>query len=295
MRKLDWEDIKFLGQVVQAGSARAAGKRMGVHHSTVSRRLESLEHAIGTRLLLRNRDGYALTEAGELLASSAHAIELEVARAERLLAGGDQALSGRIVVAMAPAVATHVFAPRLFEFTDSHPELSLSIVSSYHMADLSKREADVVVRLSDSPSEDLFGKRLFSYYNCAYASPAYLRGSSSNAGAASIRWIGWSELEDVNRAALAETEFPAAPIWGCFPDVSLQAELAVQGLGVAFLPCLVGDQTNDLVRASECKPLRGRDVWLLTHNDLRKSQKIRVFMQFAEMVLRDARNLFEGQ
>ena len=90
IKKLDWEDIKFLGAVASHRTVRATAKQLNVHHSTVSRRIESLEHAAQTRLVFRTTEGYCLTEAGELLANSASVMDAEVSRAQRLIYGGDK-------------------------------------------------------------------------------------------------------------------------------------------------------------------------------------------------------------
>ncbi len=294
MAAIDWEDIKFLGAVARDKSARAAAKNMGVHHSTVSRRLESLEHATGAKLLLRTPEGYTLTEAGEILAATAGYLESEVSRAARLIVGGDRELAGRVVVAMEPGMAKLIFAPRLREFCARYPKLEVSILSSADIADLSSREADMAVRLSNTPDENLFGKRLFSTKACAYATPAYLDEHGPLDGTGSAKWLGWDGPIELVPDWVKLSPFPDLPVWGNFPDPFMLVELAASELGIAFLPCIIGDSHPELVRVPGAPVAEGRDVWVLTHPDLRNVKRIRAFMSFAEEVLREFQPMFEG-
>lgn len=158
---MDWEDIKALGGLTRHGTVRSAAKALGLHHSTVSRRIEALEHAADARLFDRTPEGYALTEAGEHLARSAETMEGEVLRARRLITGGDRNLAGRVTVTMPDAIAVGLFADRLPEFFARYPNLELEVSSTTRLVDLSRMKADLVIRLDNNPPESLFGKRMF--------------------------------------------------------------------------------------------------------------------------------------
>ena len=294
MKKFDWEDIKFLGAIATNKTVRAAARQLKVHHSTVSRRIESLEHAADCRLVFRTPEGYVLTEAGELLANSAGAMELEVSRVQRLISGGDQEMAGQIVISMAEPLAIHAFAPRLPEFRQKYPNLEVAISSSNNMVDLSRQKADVAIRMTNQPEESLFGKRLFPYYNAVYASQEYIKKVDLLSTPENAVWIGWRRSFDRHPEWVKSTEFNTTPVWGSFPDIAMQTELARAGLGLAYLPCFIGDRDKQLVRVSQQPPQPGRDIWILTHVDLRRARRIKAFMAFAEKVLHDNRDLIEG-
>lgn len=291
---LDWEDIKSFAIVAAAGSVRRGAKQLGVHHSTLSRRIDSLEQALGTRLFDRRPEGYVLTTAGEELASVGRDIGSRLNDAERHISGQDLNLSGVVTVTMAEAIATHVFAPRLAQFANAHPNIELRILATTALLDLSRREADIAIRVDNNPPESLVGKRLFAYTHTVYAAPDYLAMHDFQAAPDKARWIGWRANEARFPEWTKETEFGNVPVWGYFPDPALQQAAARNGLGLVMLPCFLGDRDPLLVRASKRKPLKARDVWLLTHSDLRRTARIKAFMSFAEALMREAKPDFLG-
>ncbi|MFC4698675.1 LysR family transcriptional regulator [Glaciecola siphonariae] len=293
LKQINWEDIRYLGAIYQYKSVRASARFLGVHHSTVSRRMDALEHSASSKLLHRTPEGFVLTEAGELLAQTANNIEDMVFRAQRLIAGGESALKGKITVSMPEPIATQVFAKHLAQFRQRYPKLEVCMSSTYEMVDLARQQADIVIRLSNSPDENLFGKRLFSYYSCAYvAKDAEKRLSQNNWQ--DCQWIAWSETSSIDTSWLRDSGLDRIKFWGKFPDLIMQTELAAKGLGLAFLPCFLGDTHPNLTRVNSAKPIKERDLWILTHTDLKKSKKVRAFMQFAEQILLQYKPQFEG-
>lgn len=292
--ELDWEDVKVVGALARHGTIRGAAKSLSVHHSTISRRVASLENALGARLFDRTPEGYALTEAGEHIALSAKTMESEIQRAGRLVSGGDREMSGRLLVTMAEPVAQYAFAPRLPDFVRQYPNLEIEITSTTNMIDLARRKADIAVRMNNNPHDSLFGKRLFTYCNAAYASAAYLAEHDLAQSPEDANWIGWDGSFERFPQWTVDTGLSAVPVWGNFPALEMQAALARAGMGIAMLPCFMGDHDPDLVRASARPPVPGRDVWILTHSDLRRTSRVRAFMRFAEDVLLENKNRFIG-
>jgi len=291
---LDWEDVKSFAVVAEAGSVRRAGKILGVHHSTVSRRIDSLEHALGTRLFDRQPEGYVLTTAGEHFVSVAREIGIRLNDAGRQISGQDRDMSGTVTVTMAESMASQAFGPRLAEFADSHPDIEVRILTTTNKLDISRREAEIAIRIDNNPPDTLVGKRLFAYNQTVYASPSYLARHDFQNAPEKARWIGWRDNESRFPDWAKDTEFGNVPVWGFFPDPTLQQAAARGGLGLVMLPCFLGDRDKMLVRASNRKPTKARDVWLLTHSDLRRTARIRAFMTFAEKVLLDAKSDFLG-
>lgn len=292
---MDWEDIKVLGSLAKKGTVRAAAKDLGVHHSTVSRRVDALEHAAGVRLFDRAPEGYVLTEAGEHLANSAKVMDDEVIRAQRLISGGDRAMAGRILVTMPEPAAVHAFAPRMPEFFARYPNLEIEISSSMSMVDLSRRKADVAVRMNNNPPDSLFGKRLFPYYETVYCSADYFKDYDLKNRPQDARWIGWDGSFEPFPNWIKNTPFPETPAHGNFPALEMQAAMARAGAGLAILPCFLGDRDSGLVRASSDAPTPSRDIWILTHSDLRRTTRVRAFMKFAEQVIQENRAFFTGE
>ncbi len=294
IRDLDWEDVKTFAEVAGARTVRSAAKSLGVHHSTVSRRIERLEENTGVRLFDRRPEGYALTEAGEDLVAVARSFADELNEVERQIAGRDNVLTGKISATMSEPIASIAFGPRLVEFTERYPGLDLEIIVTHDFLDVARREADVAIRMDNNPPQSLVGKRVFQYHSTIYATPAYLDTHDLINNPDDGRWIGWDDADGLYPGWTQDTEFARVPAWGAFLDLRLQLSAAKAGLGLAMLPCFIADREEKLVRATDRKPFPSRDVWILTHSDLRRTARVRAFMEFAEQVLRSHKKEFIG-
>ncbi len=295
MKNMDWEDIRIFRAVMRNGTVRRAARSLGVHHSTVSRRIDNLEKSVGTRLFDRLPEGYAPTSAGEELAVAAHGFADELNDVARHIAGRDDDLHGKLAVTIAEPLAVRAFAPRLPQFAARHPGLELEIIASYEQLDMARREADVAVRMHNDPPEALVGRKLFPYHTSIYASPAYLASHDIALDPASACWIGWGDNMTPFPEWAQDTEYAEVPAWGTFANINMQLELARAGMGLTMLPCFIADGVDGLVRATSAPPKPSRDIWILTHNDLRRTARVRAFMDFAEEVLRPLKPLFFGE
>ena len=291
----DWEDIKTFNAVMDAGTVRSAAQKLGVHHSTVSRRIESLEKTLQVRLFDRRPEGYAPTQAGEELAAIAEGFGAELTTISRRIAGRDDMLPGKLTVTMAEPLAVGIFAPKLPEFSEAYPGLELDIRVTYEQLDVARREADIAVRMNNNPPETLVGKRFFPYHMSIYASPDYLRSHDLVNDPKSARWLGWGDDDGEYPDWTQATEFAQVPVWGAFDRPTLQIAAVQAGLGIAMLPCMMGDVAPGLIRATDRKPTPARDIWVLTHNDLRRTARVRAFMDFAESVIRENKSLLVGE
>lgn len=292
---LDWEEVKSFAVLAECGTVRRAARELGIHHSTVSRRIDHLEHGLGVRLFDRSPDGFVLTAAGEEFALAVKECGVRLNDAERMISGQDRQMSGVVTVTMAEPLAVYGFAPRLGEFVEAYPGIDVHLIATTDFLDVSRREADIAIRMDNNPPQTLVGKRLFAYYQTVYASPDYLARHDLDAQPELARWIGWDREQERFPDWTKDTEFGSVPVWGYFPDLPMQQAAARNGLGLAMLPCFTGDQDPRLVRATQRPPTKSRDVWLLTHADLRRTARVRAFMQFAETVLRQNKSRFIGE
>ncbi|MEO1044440.1 MAG: LysR family transcriptional regulator [Pseudomonadota bacterium] len=292
---MDWEDIHVFEAVIKEGTVRRAAAALGVHHSTVSRRIESLEQTMGTRLFDRRPEGYRVTRSGEELAAAATRFSDDLNDVARHIAGRDTMLTGKVTLTMGEPLASQIIAPRLGEFCAEYPGLEITIKETYDLLDVARREADVAIRVDNNPHETLVGKRLFPYFLSVYATPDYVEKHDLHNHPENGRWIGWGEQETPFPPWTADTDFPRVPVWGGFPNLSTQLALTKAGVGIAMLPCFIGDGENSLVRITDRPPQPSRDIWILTHNDLRRTARIRAVMDFAEAVLRENNAAFLGK
>lgn len=294
VKDLAWDDLRFVLAVAREGTLSGAARRLGVRHSTVFRRLGAIERKLGARLFDRFRDGYAATPAGESAAELAARLAEDVLSLERRLTGQDLRPAGTVRVATTDTVAA-LLMPHIGSLRSLQPEILVEVVVSNTMANLTHREADIAVRPTADPPEVLVGRRVAAIAHAVYGSRQYLagrRGKDRNAHA----WIG---LDD----ALAGTvigrwmsdNVPAAQI-ACRVDAFPTLRDAVcASMGLAVLPCYVGDATAGLMRLDKTLPEVRSALWLLTHSDIRRTARVRSVMDFLAAALMRERPLLEGK
>src|SRR5918994_1088828 len=156
---LAWDDFKLVRLVAEAKGLAGAAERLNVNHSTVFRRLGQLEEDLGVKLFERHRTGYALTAAGEEMALLAERMEEDVATFARKLAGQAVSPAGELRVTTNDTLLVHLLTPLLARFAKACPDVRLDVVLANQALNLSKRDADVAVRATDSPPETLVGRR----------------------------------------------------------------------------------------------------------------------------------------
>lgn len=291
---MNWDDLKFFLAVAREGSARSAADKLGVHHSTITRRIEAFESAQKTHLFDRLPTGYALTRAGEDLVQSTTRIESEINSIERQILGQDAQLRGDIRVTTPDVIATNLLMPEFVRFMNIYPEVNLEILTSYGVFSLSKREADVAIRITDNPPEHLVGRKVVRYHCANYATQTYLETHDLSPETCNAHWLGWDASTPYPEWVL-ESEFPHIPIRGRINNAMVQLAAAKASMGIARLPCFLGDSEPTLTRVPPGKCAPCHDIWILTHKDLVSTVRIQTFMDFMAEVFRHKRALLEGR
>ena len=292
-----WDDVRLFLELTRNGSARGAAQALGLSHSTVVRRVERLESDLGVRLFDRDFTGYRPTAAGETLLDSALKAEEAILTADRQLHGQDARLTGQITLTLPDIVATYLLMPDLVEFAERYPDIDLKLLISYDIFDLSRREADVAIRVYGDkrmPPDDLVGRKLAALASCYYASEAYLQKYDLSEKGSGARWVGWDDEEPFPRW-VRESPFPHIPAYGRFSNGMLQAAAVQHGLGIAAMPCFVGDNIPGVVRIPGCEVYSNFDVWMLTHPDLRDAARHRTFREFLVRVLNRKSDAITGK
>lgn len=286
----DWDDLRHFLAVARRGSVRAAAADLRVTHSTVSRRIDAFEERLGVRLFERLPGGYLLTASGEEMRVSAERIEREMDAANRRLAGRDTRLSGVLRVTLPDSLAQCLLMPDIVAFGAAHPAIELDLRVSSSMADLTRREADVAIRLSNDPPGHLVGRRLLRYARAIYASNDYVAARTAGAYA----WIGWDDPVP-DPQWVREGSYPRVPARNRLANTMVQFAAAKAGMGIALLPCYMADVEPTLRRLPPATPMPDRDVWLLTHEDLRHTARVRRFLDVMAAAILDKRDLMEGR
>jgi DNA-binding transcriptional LysR family regulator len=292
---MDWDDLRYVLAVADAGSLAGAGRRLGVNHTTMLRRIAAVEQRLGLRLFERLPAGYTLTPGGEELIAAARQIETTVTTLERRLAGKDLRLAGTIRVTTTDTLMGSILPEILAEFHASYPGIQVEIAVSNLMFNLTRREADIAIRPASGPPETLIGRRIAKVAFAIYASPDYLARQDAGRDLADHQWLAPDEgLADTAVAEWMRAQVPQARIILAANSLMALCQAARAGLGVAALPCYLGDASPDLVCVHQ--PIREMEtaLWILTHADLRRVARVRAFTEFASEAFARRRPLLEG-
>ncbi|MGE3297671.1 MAG: LysR family transcriptional regulator [Porticoccaceae bacterium] len=282
-----WDDVRYFLAVARTGSLSGAARELGVNHSTVLRRINAYEEQQGVRLFERLPTGYALTQAAENIHADALEIEARVRAIDRRLFGGDARLQGRLRVTLYHGVAA-LLMPRLEEFRGRYPGIDLELLVTTDVRDLSAREADIAVRGTAAPPDQLIGRKVADFRHGLYTSPAY--EARAPAIPEVIQW-----RDEVEIPAWVEQHCPGARVALRVDDVETMAAAVREGLGRARLPCWVADRGPGLLRLPAALPLSPFGLWILVHADLRASARVRAGRDFLIEVFAAHRDLIAGK
>lgn len=294
-RRIGLEDFRLLDGIGRAGTLAGAARALGVDHSTAFRRLGAVEERLGVRLFQRARDGYTPTPAGDAALEVAHRLLADVADLERRLSGEDLRPSGVVRVTTTDSLLD-MLAPMIAAFHTAHPEIQVELVSASALFTLTKREADAAIRPSLSAPEHLAGRRLSGIATALYAAPAYLATAPAASDLAGHAWVGFDDdLAHLSSARWVAANVAPRRVTCRANSISGLAALARAGLGVAALPCYLGDRDPALRRLTRPVVEMESALWLLIHPDLRRRVRLRALLDFLAPRLQAERDVFEGK
>jgi DNA-binding transcriptional LysR family regulator len=291
---VDWDLMRFFLAVCRSGSMTAAAKLLGVDQTTVSRRIAALEQTAGTRLLERTPRGYEPTDAGRTIAAHAAAADEALLAAERHWTGRDERLEGRVCVTATETLSTRLLQA-LAGFRSTHPAVDLDLVVTTRTLNLARREADIALRMARPREEQLVARHVADVALALYASQPYLR----TRGAPKPGHLdGHDVLFFSGDFAIANDDRLLVAIRGGRTVLRTNGTLsltaaAVAGLGVAVLPCVLGDAEPALIRLGA--PLSHVDAWLVAHRDVKKAKRIRAVYDYLGAFFRDLRPTLAGR
>jgi len=280
-RSLEWSDLQYFVAVCQRGSIGGAAQALGVNHSTVLRRIANLESTLDVRLFDRLPRGYALTSHGQELATEVSGVQEQLESAQRRVTGADLALSGLIRLTAPDTLVQSLLLPMLADFQRTHPQVQLEIVGNNNFLNLTQREADVAVRGSNSPPENLIGRRVGNIQTALYASRTYLASLGPDQGEADWRWVGHdASLAHLLSAKWMQKHIAPERVGIRVTSLVAMTEAVAAGFGVGWLLCPLGDVAPELVRLQE--PPRDLDtqIWVLTHPDLRRIARVKALTDY---------------
>lgn len=288
MHNKNWDDLRFFLALCREGSATGAGRSLEVNHTTVARRIRALEDNLGTRLFDHSSNGYEMTQAAEDMYEHARRMEEITQAIDRDVFGQDAELKGPLKLTVAHDVAERLVMPRLREFHDAYPGIDLDILTTTGLVDLAAREADIALRLTAKPPDYLIGREILPMRHGVYGSPNYLKALDGQAKVIVFR--GNEEQPEWVRQ-----HFPEADVAMRVDDVGTMSLAVANGMGLARMPCYVGD-TEPSIRRLDLKLTASTwGIWILSHVDLRSSARVRVAREFLIDVIEKQRELVLGE
>lgn len=285
----NWDDYRLILAIHQGKTLRNAAAQLGVNHSTVSRRLATLNQRFGTNVAEPTSTGYTLTSVGEKLLLSAQKMALLVAQDARFERAHALHLTGEITLSVPPPILQFLLLDELHQFQLSHPHIKLNIHTSYDLADLDNCEADVVIRASNTPDEHLTGHRLFSIAVQFYGAKDYLAQTPPE----QYRWITHPHSGD-KPDWIANTPYPNANVGLCLTDLTLRHQAADQGQGLVRGACYIAAHFNNLVPLQGSDPMPFQELWVLSHPDLAHVPRIQALKAFLADALRAKKACITG-
>jgi DNA-binding transcriptional LysR family regulator len=291
---LDWDDLRIVLAIGRAGGLSGAARVLGFNHSTVFRRIGQIEAKLGARLFERMREGYAPTAAGEAAIALAGRFDEELVSLERRLAGHDLRPSGTVRVTTTDTLIP-VLAPCFAALRQAHPEIVLEVIASNGFASLGQRDAEVAIRPSLTAPEGLFGRRIGGIGFAVYGAAEYLARRPGVTDLAAHDWIAPDDsLAQIRSARWLREVLPEARVVQRVNTLVGMRELAKAGLGLAALPCYLGDPEPMLRRVLPPVAEMEGALWLLTHPDLRHVARIRAVLDVLGRALAANADLLDG-
>ena len=233
----------------------------------------------------------------ERIADTAERVETELLALDRESSGRDQQLSGVLRVTASETFSNSVLPPLFARFHESHPRIQLILSIDNRMLDLGRREADVALRVRRPIDPTLFGRRLtgiaWAFYGPGSMSGNLRRdGRSFNFSRHAV--VGWDEPAPIVASEWVAAHVPEERIAYRSNSLINQLMAVGAGIGIALLPCYLADRDESVRRISPVLADLASELWIVTHEDLRNTARIREFLSVIGDAIVEERRAFEG-
>jgi len=279
---MNWNDLRYVLAVSRGRTLSGAARLLGVDDTTVARRLAATQKTLGVRLYQRLPDAtLQLTSAGARTALQAERIEREIGTLHAVLSGTDDLVSGTVRVTSVPIIVDHLLIPASRILLKRHPQLALELVGDARDLSLTRREADLALRLArpKTGGTQIKARRVGTLrYGCYAAAPCPPREASR------LPWITYedamSHLPQARWIAsyAADHDERIAPVR--VNDAQAVLSAVVAGLGRSLLPCIVADGEPRLRKLAAKASIPSRELWLLAHSELRTLGRIEAVIEW---------------
>ncbi len=289
---MNWDDLRFVLVLAKTGALTRAARVLQVDHTTVGRRIDAAEAALGVRLFTRTASGYVLTAEADRLLPAMRQVEEAALAVERVAAAHADRLTGLLRVTSPETFGIRYLSPRIAAFGLEHPSLSIDLVTSGEVLDLGRRQAEIAVRFFRSRQQNLVLRRAGEVSYGFYASPEYLARHPVREPADLERCrLLCAPLTDGSLEArwLKRLNVRAQPSFVSLLSLALVGAACVSA-GVAILPRYLGDAEPRL-RHVPMPNEPAEPIWLTVHRDLKQTPRVRAVLDYLILALAQDRPL----
>ncbi len=279
---MDWSDLRYVLAVARAGTLAEAARRLGVDQTTVARRLAAAQTALGARLFDRRDGTLHPTAAGEAALTRAERIAREVEALEAAIAGDDAQIAGTVRITAVPILANRLLVPALPALAARHPALALELIAEARNLSLTRRDADIALRLARPERGTALARRIGQLDYAVFA--------PSRRGRTALRWITYEEsLAHLPHARWIAAEVARGGVLAPLrvSDAEALVEAVRAGLGRTLLPCFLDGCAPGLRQVGA--PVLTRELWLMVHPELRHQARIATVIDWIEATVTRAR------
>ncbi|QPO13205.1 LysR family transcriptional regulator [Thalassospira sp. A40-3] len=287
---LEWDDLKLVLAVGRARSITQAARQTSIHHSTLFRRMADIESRIGAKLFERQQGDYQPTPAGLAAIETAEKLEAEMAVLARTLAGQDIRPTGTLRLTTTDTLLHAVLADDLAAFAQAYPEITVQVVTDNRFYDLNRHDADIAIRPSNAPNENLVGRQIAPIRSVVCAAKGM--GDPKDGDGP---WITCDEsLAHIKAAQWRDKHFHDQHVAMRSNSLLNVARLVNAGAGYAVLPMFLAGAFDNIAVLGNAIDGLDNDLWMLMHRDLKAVPRVRAFNDFIFPRLKAKSALFAG-
>lgn len=296
---MNWDNLRVFLELARTQRLAEASQRLGIDHSTVSRRIRRLEQELGTQLFERNNQGYALTSDGSQLLEHAERMEDLLLTATDEVLGRNSALSGSVRLGATEGFGTFVLAPHLADFCARHAGINVDLLTVPRFVNLSKHEADLAVTIERPDHGSYVVSKLCDYRLQLYASRKYLATHPRIRSRDDLKrhtLCGYAdELVFSDELRYLRQVAPVSPVALRSTSVIAQYTAARRGQSLAILPCFLAQQDDELVPVLDHEAELTRTFWLVAPIERRKIYRIAALWDYLRQIAEANRPYLMGE
>lgn len=293
--ELSWDDLRIIYAIGMNAGLAPAAEILGVNGSTIARRLSRVEAVLGATLFDRRRTGYVATAHGRDLMALAERVEVDVTSVARRVSEQGRHHAGELRITTSDSILLYFLTPLIASFTMQNPAIKIETLVGNASLNLARGESDIAVRATENPPENLFGRKIATIAWAPYASVTHAGSLWPDSGLFDRQWVSYGgQLSGLKAAAFVDERVHSGEIAYRTDSVACAAAAIDAGLGAGYLPCMLGDTSPGLIRVGAIEPKLNDQLWLLTHPDIRNSDRIQGFMTHCIETIGKKRGLIEG-